>query len=156
MANHRRPEVRAADLRGLKYFKILSPLLDRLQKQATERDKASNRQLFFDQYASLLLLYFFNPLVTSLRSIQQASQLDKVQKLLGCQRNSLGSLSEAAWFAPGRCRRSSGHVKRLTTRRQSFFQSRPIICLTAHSFRCLPCKSRISLPFSSWQASRIR
>src|SRR5277367_4453303 len=48
MANHRRPEVRDADLRGLKYFKILDPLLDRLHKEATQRDKAKNRKLFFD------------------------------------------------------------------------------------------------------------
>jgi hypothetical protein len=96
MANKRRPEVHAADLRGLKYFKILGPLLDGLHQQATKRDKAGNRKLFFDQYASLLLLYFFNPIVTGLRSIQQASKLDKVQNLLGCQRAALGSLSEAS------------------------------------------------------------
>lgn len=96
MANQRRPEVRAADLRGLKYFKILGPLLERLHDEATQRDKAGNRKLFFDQYASLLLLYFFNPIVTSLRGIQQASGLDKVQQLLGCQRVALGSLSEAS------------------------------------------------------------
>lgn len=95
MANKRRPELRAADLRGLKDFKILGPLLDRLHDEATQRDRAGNRQLFFDQYASLLLLSFFNPIVTGLRSIQQASQLDKVQKLLGCERAALGSLSEA-------------------------------------------------------------
>jgi len=96
MANKRRPEVRASDLRGLKYFKVLGPLLDRLHDEATQRDRAGNRKLFFDQYASLLLLYFFNPIVTSLRGIQQASQLDKVQKLLGCDRAALGSLSEAS------------------------------------------------------------
>jgi hypothetical protein len=95
MANQRRPEVRASDLRGLKYFKILGPLLDRLHDEATQRDRAGNRKLFFDQYASLLLLYFFNPVVTSLRGIQQASRLDKIQKLLGCPRVALGSLSEA-------------------------------------------------------------
>jgi hypothetical protein len=96
MANKPRPEIRAADLRGLKYFKILEPLLDGLHEHATQRDRAGNRQLFFDQYASLLLLYFFNPIVTSLRGIQQAGQLDKVQKFLGCQRAALGSLSEAS------------------------------------------------------------
>ena len=96
MANKRRPEVRASDLRGLKYFKVLGPLLDRLHDEATQRDRAGNRKLFFDQYASLLLLCFFNPIVTSLRGIQQASQLDKVQKLLGCDRAALGSLSEAS------------------------------------------------------------
>ena len=40
-------------------------------------------------------LYLFNPVVVSLRSLQQASELQKVQKLLGCKRASLGSLSEA-------------------------------------------------------------
>lgn len=96
MANKRRPAVHGADLRGLKYFKMLGPLLDRLHPEATQRDRAGNRNLFFDQYTSLLLLYFFNPIVTSLRGIQQASQIDKVQKLLGCQRVALGSLSEAS------------------------------------------------------------
>jgi len=96
MANTRRPAVHAAELRGLKYFKILGPLLDRLHNHATQRDRAGNRKLFFDQYASLLLLYFFNPIVTSLRGIQQASAIGKVQKLLGCQRVALGSLSEAS------------------------------------------------------------
>ena len=64
--------------------------------QATARDRAGNRSLFFDKYASLLLLYFFNPIVTSLLGIQQASTLDKVQKLLGCERVAEGSLSEAS------------------------------------------------------------
>jgi hypothetical protein len=96
MANKRRPEVRASDLQGLKYFKILDPLLERLQNEGTQRDRAGNRTFFFDQYASLLLLYFFNPIVTSLRGIQQASGLAKVQKLLGCERVALGSLSEAS------------------------------------------------------------
>ena len=44
----------------------------------------------------LILLYMFNPTVTSLRAIQQASELGKVQKKLGCKRSSLGSLSEAS------------------------------------------------------------
>jgi len=42
------------------------------------------------------LLYMFNPICTSLRAIQQASELKKVQRKLGCPRASLGSLSEAA------------------------------------------------------------
>ncbi len=96
MANKRRPEVRASDLRGLKYFKVLGPLLDCLHEEATDRDRAGNRKLFYDQYASLLLLYFFNPILTSLRGVQQASQLDKVQNLLGCSRVASGSLSEAS------------------------------------------------------------
>src|SRR6266852_427406 len=96
MATKGKPKVRAKDLRGFKYFKILNPLLERLHAVGTERDQAGNRQLFFDQYAALLLLYFFNPILTSLRGVQQASTLDKVCRLLGCSRTSLGSLSEAA------------------------------------------------------------
>ena len=62
----------------------------------TQRDVAGNRILHFDQYCSLVLLFYFNPIVDSLRGIQQASQLGKIQKNLGCSRASLGSLSEAA------------------------------------------------------------
>ena len=42
-----------------------------------------------------MLLFLFNPAVVSLRAIQQASELRKVQRKLGCLRASLGSLSEA-------------------------------------------------------------
>jgi len=56
----------------------------------------SSDLLFFDHFAGLLLLYFFSPVVTSLRGLQEASDLAKVQKLLGVRRVSLGSLSEAA------------------------------------------------------------
>ena len=96
MAAPRRTPLRAKDIQGLKYFKVLGPLLDRLHDDATARDRAGNRQLFYDQYACLLLLFFFNPIVHSLRGIQQASTLDKVQRLFGCHRVSRGSLSEAS------------------------------------------------------------
>src|SRR5215471_18019786 len=95
MPRHPRAPVREADLQGFKYFRLLQPLLERLHGIGTMRDKAGNRQLFFDQYAALVLLYFFNPIVTSLRALQQTSDLNKVQKLLGVGRQSLGSLSEA-------------------------------------------------------------
>jgi hypothetical protein len=96
MAGKRRPKVTEKDLHGLKYFRLLTPLLERLHDAGTERDRAGNRKLFFDQYGALILLYFFNPILTSLRGIQQASELSKVQRQLGCCRNSLGSLSEAS------------------------------------------------------------
>jgi Transposase DDE domain len=95
MAHQRRPEVRDADLQGFKYFRRLQPLFERLHPCGTARDQAGNRQLFFDHYAALVLLYFFNPVVTSLRALQQATALDKVQKRLGVRRISLGALSEA-------------------------------------------------------------
>lgn len=92
----RRENIQADDVQGMKFLRVLNPLLERLHDHATQRDKASNRKLFFDQYASLLLLYFFSPAVTSLRAIQQTSDLKKVRKTLGCSRSSLGSLSEAS------------------------------------------------------------
>ena len=83
-------------LQGFKYFDLLQPFLKELHDAGTERDRAGNRRLFFDQYASLILLYFFNPVVTSVRGIRQATELGKVQRELGVAKTSLGSLSEAA------------------------------------------------------------
>ncbi len=80
---------------GLKYFDQLAPLLERLHDEGCRRDRAGNRRLHFDKYCLLVLLYLFNPVVTSLRGVQQASELKKVQRKLGCPRTSLGSLSEA-------------------------------------------------------------
>jgi Transposase DDE domain len=91
---HAKPQ--AKNIRGLKYFKQLQPLLARLHDVGTERDHAGNRKLFFDQYASLILLFFFNPTVDSLQGLQRASCTAKVRKKLGCTRTSMGSLSEAA------------------------------------------------------------
>jgi hypothetical protein len=96
MPGRRKPALAAKSVAGLKYFKRLQPLFARLHDVGTDNDHAANRQLHFDHYASLLLLYFFNPCITSLRAIQQASDLDNVQKKLGIPRTSLGSLSAAA------------------------------------------------------------
>ncbi|MFO0753263.1 MAG: IS4 family transposase [Thermodesulfovibrionales bacterium] len=59
------------------------------------RQRPPHRELHFDHSIALLLLYFFNPVLTSLRGIQQASHLKKVKKMLGISGTSLGSLSEA-------------------------------------------------------------
>jgi len=95
MARRKASKIRDSDIVGLKYFDRLMPLLERLHEVGTQRDRAGNRTLFFDQYCAYVLLFLFNPIVTSLRGIQQASELKKVQKKLGCARASLGSLSEA-------------------------------------------------------------
>lgn len=96
MARKKKDKIESKDITGLKYFDKLAPLLERLHDEGCERDTAGNRELHFDQYCLLILLYLFNPVVTSLRGMQQASELEKVQKKLGCPRASLGSLSEAA------------------------------------------------------------
>jgi len=91
----KRPKITDDQLQGFKYFKKLPPLLDRLHDHATERDKAGNRILHYDQYIALQLLFFFNPVITSMRGLVQASELKKVQRLLGVSPTSLGSFSEA-------------------------------------------------------------
>ena len=95
MAGKKRKKVNEPDITGLKYFQDLLPLFERLHEVGCQRDKAGNRDLHMDEYCVLILLFLFNPIVTSLRSLQQASELKKVQRKLGCPRASLGSLSEA-------------------------------------------------------------
>lgn len=91
------PSLPEETLQGCKYFRLLGPLFDHLHRAATERDRAGNRQLFYDQYASVLLLDFFNPVVTSLRGLQQTTTLATVQARLGIRPTSLSALREAAY-----------------------------------------------------------
>src|SRR3990170_1248378 len=95
MAMPRREPIRDDQLQGFRYFTKFLPVLDRLHDQATARDRAGNRVLHFDQYLALQLVFFFNPIVTSMRGLVQASQLKKVRQELGVLPTSLGSFSEA-------------------------------------------------------------
>ena len=95
MARESSPAIQEKDIQGLKYFDQLAPLLERLHEVGCQRDVAGNRSLHYDQYCLLILLFFFNPVVKTLRGLQQASELKNVQKKLGCPRTSLGSLSES-------------------------------------------------------------
>ena len=88
----KKPPVKEADLHGYKYFERFISTL----KQFHLIKAHHNRELHYDQYIALVLFYFFNPVLTSLRAIQQASTLEKVQSVLGVKATSLGSLSEAA------------------------------------------------------------
>jgi len=95
MGMPRREPVTEEQLQGFKYFKKLQPLLDRLQDCGCQRDRAHNRVLHYDQYLALILLFFFNPVVSSMRGLVQASSLQKVRRKLGVAPTSLGSFSEA-------------------------------------------------------------
>jgi hypothetical protein len=92
----KKEKIKESDLQGFKYFKVLSQMLEGLHNAGCQRDKAGNRILHMDQYMTLLLLCMFSPISKSLRSMQQAGELKKVQKKLCVPRSSLGSLSEAA------------------------------------------------------------
>ena len=80
------------DLGGFKYLRMIHDLLEPLR----ERHAHGNRDLFMDQYASLLLLYFFNPVLTSLRGLQHSTSFANVQEATGVRAMSLGALSKNA------------------------------------------------------------
>lgn len=42
-----------------------------------------NRKLTFDRYFTFMLLAFYNPVISSLRGLQQAADLKRVGKKLG-------------------------------------------------------------------------
>ena len=92
MNSHAQPQIDTNTLQGFKYLKNLLPLLQRYH----EVEKHHNRKLYFDHYLALIILYYFNPVLTSLRAIQQATTIKTVQEKLGIKRTSLGSLSEAS------------------------------------------------------------
>jgi len=85
----------ARRLRAVRMIGPLRRLLKQIHWAGTERDRAGNRRFYYDDYLSLLLLYFVNPSLSSLRALQNASNWEKVRKRLGIPRVSLGSLSES-------------------------------------------------------------
>ena len=95
MPQSQRVRIKESDITGLKHFAHMRSLLKRLHAVGCERDRANNRQLHFDEYCLLILLHMFNPIITSLRGLQQASELNNVRRKLGVGRASLGSLSES-------------------------------------------------------------
>ncbi len=55
----RQTEIEPSDVKGMKYFRqlkpLLKPLLKRLHRVGTERDRANNRNLHMDEYCTLTL-----------------------------------------------------------------------------------------------------
>ncbi len=83
-------------LQGQRLVQPVLKLVTRLHDAGAQRDHAGNRKLFYDQYVTLLLMYFCNPALESLRALQQATGWEKTRQKLGIERAALGSLSEAA------------------------------------------------------------
>lgn len=83
------------DLRGFKQLRRVAALLSHLHAGGCDRDRAGNRELHFDDYVLLILLYLFNPMIESMRMLQKVADLPEVQKRLGIKRFSLGSFSES-------------------------------------------------------------
>lgn len=85
----------AAQLGHFKKLRRIAGLLSFLHDVGCDRDKAGNRQLHYDDYVLLILLWMFNPMIDSMRTLLRLASLEQVQKKLGIKRCSLGSFSES-------------------------------------------------------------
>jgi len=95
MLSVRKEPLKDKDVVCLGHLKRAFSLLDHLHQVGCDRDKAGNRQLFFDDYVKVVLLYTWNPLIGSIHSLQQTLELPRVAKALGIKRFSAGSFSES-------------------------------------------------------------
>lgn len=86
-----KPPLKRSDIRGAKYLEQIVDLLRPLHAHCAD----PKRTLHYDEYCAYLLLYFFTPILTSMRGLQQASQFESLQRKLHLRRFSLGSFSEA-------------------------------------------------------------
>lgn len=93
--SRKKEPIKASHLRGFRDLSAMRDLLSRLHSVGTERDKSNNRKLFMDDYCLLVLMWLYNPVIDSLRGLQQTTDLPEMRKRLGVGRASLGSLSES-------------------------------------------------------------
>jgi len=89
------PAITCEQLRGIKQLRRVAKLLSKLHMVGCDRDKAANRDLHFDDYVMLILLYLFNPMIESVALLRGVAALPDVQKRLGVKRFSAGSFSES-------------------------------------------------------------
>jgi len=85
----------AAQLGHFRKLRKVARLLSFLHHSGCERDKAGNRELHFDDYVLLILLWMFNPMIDSMRTLLRVASLPQVRQKLGIRRFSLGSFSES-------------------------------------------------------------
>lgn len=83
------------DILCLGHLQRTFKLLESLHEVGCGRDKAGNRQLHFDGYCKLVMLYVWNPMIQSVHGLQEAVGLPRVAKALGIKRFSTGSFSES-------------------------------------------------------------
>lgn len=85
----------AAKLGHFKKLRKVAALLSFLHDSGCGRDRAGSRELHFDDYVLLVLLWMFNPIIDSMRTLLRVASLPQVQKRLGVKRCSPGSFSES-------------------------------------------------------------
>jgi len=84
-----------AKLGHFKQLRKVAGMLSFLHDNGCDRDKAGNRELHFDDYVLLMLLWMFNPAIDSMRALQRVASVEEVQKKLNIKSFSLGSFSES-------------------------------------------------------------
>jgi hypothetical protein len=84
-----------AKLVHFKQLRKVAGLLSFLHDNGCDRDKAGNRELHFDDYVLLMLLWMFNPALDSMRALQRVAKMEELQKKLNIKPFSLGSFSES-------------------------------------------------------------
>jgi hypothetical protein len=92
----RKPKTIAPEeIKRPEFLRRTGELFAHLHDVGCERDKAGNRGLFFDDYCTFILLYACNPVIDSMRMLQQASGLGQVQRMFGVREFSPASFSES-------------------------------------------------------------
>src|SRR6266404_946011 len=81
-----------ASVEGLKFFQPVQRFLDELHRHQDH----PNRNLFLDDYLILLILAYYNPIISGLRQLVLLPQHRQLAGNLGLHRTSLGSFSEAS------------------------------------------------------------
>jgi hypothetical protein len=92
MARKPKAPIRPEDIHGFKYLRSFEQLL----KPLADIPVHGNRKFYMDHWVSLLLLHFFNPILDSMRGLQEATDFRNVQEIVGVKHTSLGSMSESA------------------------------------------------------------
>jgi hypothetical protein len=93
----RREKIKPEQVTGQTYLRFLQSYLDRLRRTYVHH----NRILFFDDVVTIYLVAFFNPVLRSLRCIEDASQLPGINQHLSVDAICKSTLSDAnALFDP--------------------------------------------------------
>ena len=87
-----KPKILEGDVQGGQWIARIMRLLAPLHDHCPD----PKRVLHYDEYCAWLLIYFFTPVVTSMRGLQQVSDIEPLRQRFGLPRFSLGSFSEAA------------------------------------------------------------
>jgi hypothetical protein len=87
-----KPKTKVGEVRG---SKLLAKIMEFLAPLHDHRPDPK-RKLHYDELCGWLLIYFFTPVLDSVRGLQQVSDIDSLRQRLKLPRFSLGSFSEAA------------------------------------------------------------